>query len=382
MNVAKVFAVSIQGENHKKLKPQEKPCQDYSYALLSEQKYVEYFTVCNSTWVHKPQKLLNPLPRCCIAIVADGHGDDEFIRSDRGSHFACESARVCIIDFLKKQKKKPTEENIHQLIKSIIKTWNEKVVADLGLSPFGNSELSKLPNDKRGRYLSDDEYSRHAYGTTLIAAVKCDTYWFGFHIGDGKCVVLNKNAAFFQPIPWDDRCFLNVTTSICDEDAAERARVRVLPDEKDNYIPIATFLCSDGLDDSYPVNDNEKYLAKFYRALALNFMEKDFEASFDDVKETLPLLSKKGSGDDISISCILDIDSISKLKPYFDEQIAKEKEEKLSQEKNEQSNLDIDDGSCNVIINNALKEIRKKEEKLNPEYNNVNNHANTIDIKA
>ena len=380
MNSTKVFAISVQGENHKKLKPQEKPCQDYSYALLSEQKYLECFIGCNQTWVHKPQEHFKPMPRCCIAIVADGHGSDEFIRSDRGSRFACESARICIHSFLKDQKKKPTNENIHQLIKSIIKTWNEKVVADLGLSPFGNSELSKLPDDKRGRYLSDNEYSRHAYGTTLITAVQCDTYWFGFHIGDGKCVVLGSNAAFYQPIPWDDRCFLNVTTSICDEDAAERARVRVLPDEKDDYIPIATFLCSDGLDDSYPVKDNEKYLAKFYRTLALNFIEKDFEKSFDDVKETLPLLSKKGSGDDISISCILDIEGISKLKPSFDEQITKEKEDIFQQEKVDISNLDIGD-TRNVIINNALKEIQKLE--VNSEYNNVENHTNNnIDIKV
>jgi len=377
----KVFAVSVQGENHKKATP-PKPCQDYSYVLLSEQKYYEYFFGCESTWTHKPQKRFNSLPRCNIAIVADGHGSEEFIRSDRGSRFACISARDCIISFLKIQKKKPTEKNIHQLIKSIIKTWNEKVNADLGLSPFGNSELSEIPDGKRGRYLSDDEYRRHAYGTTLIVAVKCDTYWFGFHIGDGKCVVLSPNAAFSQPIPWDDRCFLNVTTSLCDDDAADRARVRILPDEKDDYIPIATFLCSDGLDDSYPIKDNEKYLEKFYRTLTLNFIEKDFEKSFEDVKETLPLLSKKGSGDDISISCILDIDGIHKIKSFFDEQIKKEKDEKetiINEQINNQDNT-FGENNRNILTETILREIKNKDYLV--EQVKENTQAKTIDIKA
>jgi tetratricopeptide (TPR) repeat protein len=57
----------------------------------------------------------------------------------------------------------------------------------------------------------------------------------------------------------------------------------------------------------------------------------------------------------------------------------KEKEEKFPQGKIEQPNLDIDDDSRNVITKNALEEIQKKEEKLNFEYNNINNNANFSD---
>ena len=132
----------------------------------------------------------------------------------------------------------------------------------------------------------------------------------GFYFRNLSLFTINQDCSFSQPIPWDERCFLNVTTSICDDDSAERARIYVSNDSDGN--PLGIFLCSDGIDDSYPVNDNEKYLSKFYRSLALNFIDKNFEKAFNDVREVLPLLSKKGSGDDMSLSCILNIDGISR----------------------------------------------------------------------
>jgi len=80
MNAVKVLAVSIQGEAHRK---NNKECQDFSIAINSDHKSFERFVGNEPTWERKQQKRFKaPFPQCRIAIVADGHGSDEFIRSD------------------------------------------------------------------------------------------------------------------------------------------------------------------------------------------------------------------------------------------------------------------------------------------------------------
>lgn len=57
------------------------------------------------------------------------------------------------------------------------------------------------------------------YGCTLMAYVRTNKYWFAFHLGDGKMISFDEEAQWKEPVLWDDRCFLNKTTSICDADA-------------------------------------------------------------------------------------------------------------------------------------------------------------------
>ena len=49
------------------------------------------------------------------------------------------------------------------------------------------------------------------YGCTLMCYVQAPTYWFAFHLGDGKCFAFANDGTWKEPIPWDDRCFLNKT---------------------------------------------------------------------------------------------------------------------------------------------------------------------------
>ena len=63
-----------------------------------------------------------------------------------------------------------------------------------------------------------------AYGATLIGAIITDSYWFGIHIGDGKCVSFSSEGEASEPIPWDEMCYNNVTTSICSPSAVSEFR--------------------------------------------------------------------------------------------------------------------------------------------------------------
>ena len=92
-----------------------------------------------------------------------------------------------------------------------------------------------------------------------------DEYSFGLQIGDGKCVYIDADGKFSEPIPWDENCQLNVTTSICDSDAIDEFRYFVTENT-----PTAVFIGSDGIDDSY-ASDEELYA--LYRSILKIFIE-------------------------------------------------------------------------------------------------------------
>lgn len=247
------FAYSATGDSHLK---QNRVCQDYSLHYQDD--------------------------RIAIAAVADGHGSESHFRSDRGARFACESAIKCIKALCEKSSK----ASLSGIIISITDEWNRRVDTDW------NNDTITEPNPL--------ENPRRVYGTTLTAVAVTSSFWFGLQIGDGKCVVLDQNGLASQPIPWDEACYLNVTTSLCDSDAEQHFRYY-----HSREIPTAIFIGTDGVDNSYPVYENEKHLEKLYRTIMQNFAQEGFEVGAKELSEFLPLLTQKGSGDDVSIAGII-----------------------------------------------------------------------------
>lgn len=273
------FHFTHQGASHKKA---DKVCQDASYSSRGE-KYL-------------------------LSIVCDGHGGVNYFRSDRGSKLAVESVKETIkrfmADFLNlsaKNQKQFLEKDIEgikrQLVNHIIYNWRKKVEKDYQDNPFTEQELAEASNS----FNPQKDYIK-AYGTTLIMILLCpELFWLGLHIGDGKCVVLYEDGSWEQPIPWDNTCFLNVTTSLCDEKAVDKFRYCFYT----NRFPIALFIGSDGVDDSFSNDDD---LFGFYQEVVQTFQEKNSELAKEEIDNYLPVLSEKGSGDDISVSGIINMD--------------------------------------------------------------------------
>lgn len=251
-----------------------------------------------------------------ICIVADGHGSDDYPRTDRGSKFAVDSAIKCIeqfvqnapdIDVLADYKK--NYPMLTQLAKSILNLWHQKIQSDYEQDPFSETELSKVNKKYCLKYLSDNEDIRKiekAYGTTLIAFVVTATYSFGIQIGDGKCVVVDRNGEFIEPIPNDDNCQLNVTTSLCDSDAINEFRYYIT-----DSMPVAVFCGTDGIEDSYATLDE---LHALYRSILNIYIEYGIDVGNSEVNEYLPVLSQRGSGDDVSIASIIDFDALGTIR--------------------------------------------------------------------
>lgn len=318
------FAVSKTGASHL---PKGVPCQDYSLSWESED----------------GQNL--------ILIVCDGHGSATYVRSDIGSRLAGEIAKEKLIDFLAKTSpelfigskgsvtSRPTlDENLwgapskksvdamtevelmlHKqnqqfyqqvqgvkeqdralctLFKEIYKAWMEAIQKDRQEKPFTEEEQKALDGNQLVK----------AYGTTLMAFVKTPFYWLSFHIGDGRINIADRGLNWSQPVPWDCRCFQNVTTSLCNNNPLILFRYAF---DGTGKFPVAVFCCSDGIEDSYGDFELAPYfLLKFYNGLVENIFTTGAEGFLDKLSEFLPRLSAAGSKDDMSLAGYINLDAV------------------------------------------------------------------------
>lgn len=286
----KSFHISVQGASHIK---KNKECQDASISYWDE--------------------------TCSIIVVCDGHGGDDYVRSAVGSVIATQVTKKNIRNFIDTISIDDMRKNHKNLLKnleaSIINDWNQEVYTHSQNNPFTEIELGYISEKCRNKIINGNIES--AYGTTVIAVAVTKEYWFGIHIGDGKCVAINPEGKFSQPIPWDEKCFMNVTTSICDNAALNH--FREFYSEK---LPIAVFIASDGVDDCFI---NNEQLNNFYKTVLYSFASTSFEEACDELKDYLPRLSAKGSGDDMSVAAILNLDSIGEIEAVKSFDAEKEK---------------------------------------------------------
>jgi serine/threonine protein phosphatase PrpC len=318
-----------------------------------------------------------------IVAVSDGHGESNCFRSDRGAKFAVSCAIEAITSFVAacpapqpmgdRAERETLQEMIGALVKSIVTSWQGKAAQDYENNPFSEEELAQCDEKRRAKFQKGQE--RHkAYGATLIAAAIAKNYWFGFQIGDGRWTALHKEG-FAQNVPWDERCFLNVTTSICDFDANDRPRVYCeLTAQKEP--PIAIFLCSDGIDDNYPVEENEKYLYKLYSQIAIAFADDGFESTFEQISELCDSFAKKGKGDDTSLAGIVDMKRVKEAARILRSQLEIEEmalEAKKAQEK--QAAIEAEKAAKDLEAKRAI-EAEQKEKQESASAKNADQNAN------
>lgn len=150
-----------------------------------------------------------------------------------------------------------------------------------------------------------------AYGTTLMAAVRTSDYWFAFHIGDGRLYACDKLMKWYEPVPWDCNCFLNITTSLCDYNPVSEFRYAF---DGTGDFPLAFALGSDGIDDTFLKTE---LIHKFYSQLLCVFNERKQQEVEDLLISSLSDLSKRGSHDDMSVAAIIDENNLSKAVEYY-----------------------------------------------------------------
>jgi hypothetical protein len=299
---------SCQGESHKAI---NKVCQDYSYSNVYEN-------------------------GVAIAVVCDGHGGQRYFRSDVGAKFACETtvknvgifienidsslfigrpyttaaAIATQVDNSEFNKESKEDKAFRQLFSSIIYDWTVQVREHAENNPITDAEKEGL-QEKWVSEFNEGQSLEKVYGCTLMAYVQTQDYWFAFHIGDGKCISFDEKVRWKEPIPWDDRCFLNRTTSLCDAQAIDEFRYCY---QGNGEYPMAIFLASDGIDDSF---GEEKNQVNFYIQILKKLKDSTKEEVYEEIASTLPQLSKIGSQDDMSISMIYDEEKVRAAYPLM-----------------------------------------------------------------
>jgi hypothetical protein len=84
------------------------------------------------------------------------------------------------------------------------------------------------------------------------------------------------------------------------------------------------FLCSDGIDDNYPVYENEKHLFKIYRIITLTFADAGFESTCRQIKDLAHSFATKGKGDDTSLAGLIDMEAVTQAATVWRKQITGE----------------------------------------------------------
>ena len=368
----KSFNHTCIGESHIK---SGKVCQDYSLTINSEQ--------------------------LTAAVVCDGHGSARYFRSEIGAKFAAEITADLIKEFVnnfdkskivgnpftqsfaktdtKKYKENELSVTFEQLFKSIISTWYQKIEQHAKDNPLTEKERGQCEQEWIEEFENGTKIEK-SYGCTLMAAVFTAEYWFAFHIGDGKLIALQNNPIFSEPVPWDDRCFLFKTTSLCDTEPLNEFRYCYCGD---GTTPDAVFLGSDGIDDTFGDGEN---LAEFYIKIVKGIVDNGEEKTSEKVKKLLPDLSKRGSQDDMSLAVVFDADKISthlsayksfllkniegeisekqkRVKKFEDEKDAKNSDFKKALSTKEIAEKRLSSAKSEYVA--ALKECKETEEKFN-----------------
>lgn len=350
-----VFHRTVRGYSHKK---RNISCEDASACYAGEAGRGKYY----------------------IAAVADGHGDRTCVRSAKGAGLAVKAAVCCLESFAESALSGQTEEgesevkpmypadgseDLRRLTDGLVAQWNDEVQRHIKEHPFLEEELA-VAGSAADIYRAGKKLV-HAYGTTLIAALMLPGVLLLLQQGDGRCEVFYEDGTVEQPIPWDDRCYQNVTTSMCDPDAADGIRVCVIPLNQKKVT--ACYLGTDGVEDSYRTMEGTHM---FYRKLSCELVQNrpDGSRCNEDVFQKrlyriLKNLSRHGSGDDVSAAGIVDAGSLIPCVSLFEKQIERYglEEEQIYYE-NRRISMSRKHGILRARMEEAAENQRGKEREL------------------
>lgn len=365
------FAYSFQGSDHIKKESNHKfagkkfPCQDRSFSgefetsENLEKKNIQLFVrnedVVNTS-ISVPVELKPHNASFTLVCVADGHGGARYFWSDKGAEFAIQTAVEMLSSTIDRVvtllEVKEYEQINKKLPKSFLKRWRRKCFEKLcsveqddlrdKIKELENEEpdvvqkyLDELPefqkladsyNDIITRSpvileAEDDEIHslvqtfakltlQKIFGCTAVVyfQIKNSPVWYAFKIGDSDLYV-SFGEGFIKPIKDDPRCENSKTTSLCDTNAEE---FFCFPESQFlDKEPLSAFASTDGIADSF---SSEEYLAKFYNQTQFSFDEDGRDTTEGELRDYIPKLSERGSGDDVSIAGVVVFDNSTEAK--------------------------------------------------------------------
>ena len=229
-----------------------------------------------------------------IITCCDGHGGDLYIRSNIGSKLAS-LATFNVFNSLKRNmiykfKEGDFEKNIKL---SILCEWNRLVDNFNSCNQISKKELINLDEKKKSIIRSNPI---KAYGTTLTGALLLNNKLVIVGIGDSEILGIKKGC-LIKLFDNEDEPAGNITYSLCQEDAFNYLKVKVVDFSKLDGI----ILCTDGLSGAYQTYDN--FNNSFIKPMVIKLLE---EKNYSFVDSFIANLANKlGTGDDVSLAFII-----------------------------------------------------------------------------
>lgn len=226
-----------------------------------------------------------------VMAVSDGHGGTASPRSHLGSRLAVDVATRLLWELPTPL----TEQNLRDAMLEITSTWRREVEDHLDRHPLSRTEIEQGVGEPAPDVLTRlRESPPLAYGATAVFAV-IDEQQVGLgQLGDGDILLVSGPEGTHRPLPSDTRLMAHTTTSLCDDDPLDRARLAVLP-----LACRMVILSTDGYANSF-VDDTS------FLKVGTDLLKAVDERGITYVRQSLPAwlaeTSQKGAGDDISVA--------------------------------------------------------------------------------
>lgn len=252
-----------------------------------------------------------------VAVVADGHGSKKHFRSNLGSKFVTEAAVETIRQYIQDPDEfdkiflEDHDRIIKGIEKQIIYSWNNKIRTHLNENPVTMKEKSKFEYDE-----FDEIPFESYYGTTLVVAVACRNYTFGFQIGDGSLVAVFEDGETSMIMDYEESNPANITSSMCNANAFTMFDSFFVDSKK----LIAIFVSTDGLYTSFG-SDND--FLDYHTIIAGQLI--NIDSLLPSLKNNLVKRSHFGTEDDISMSCVFNSDVLEENLDVIKAKIAENK---------------------------------------------------------
>lgn len=244
----------------------KKPCQDYSLSYHDEER--------------------------TIVCVADGHGGDLYIRSDRGSRFACNALLTAFRSVDGTHMKASAEDLLRYIKLYALAEWNRQVEVDLSKNHIKAKETKALSDDDKFKLKMNQV---KAYGTTMLGAMLYNNKIIVIELGDGGAFIVNNKNEVSEAVEDDEDAVANITYSMCGDNVYEHMHGAIYKATGIKAIVIST----DGVVNPYQSYDN------LYEAFIKPISSKMKENRADEIDSFITDLGlKSGIGDDVSLGII------------------------------------------------------------------------------
>jgi len=230
-----------------------------------------------------------------VLAVADGHGSLPHFRSAVGARLAVDVALTVLresVDGTALQ----LEHAANSLPQRLVQAWCDAVASHLAAHPFTAKEWRALRKVLPGAQEEIEQNPGIAYGATLLAVAIRDATIVYLQLGDGDILSVDDAGEATRVLQRDPRLIGNQTTSLCQPDAVENFRVRIVTDP--NALPALVLVATDGYANAFQSDADFRLIGRDYLKM---LREQGLDRTSARLDRFLNEASTSGSGDDITL---------------------------------------------------------------------------------